>query len=257
MSEIAYHLNIGEFKCIILSDGRLVDKMPQGTQTYGLNCIYIEAGGRKMLVDDGCGRMFRMATAGRLMKNLKAAGIEPEDIDTIIFDHGHIDHVSGTFSKTGKPVFTNARYIISRKEWEYIKSPPGDNEMQNLFYRPARNFLLPLERRFTLVEGNYAIMPGIKMMPAYGHTPGNTMIELTSTGKQLLCIGDVMHSLREFTEPECLTMFDVIPKEAVKTRAKVLSKLAQDGTLVFASHFTFPGLGYIRQAKGIYSWESI
>jgi glyoxylase-like metal-dependent hydrolase (beta-lactamase superfamily II) len=257
MSETAYHLNIGEINCIIFSDGLIVDKTPEGIQSYGLNCIYIEAGGRKMLVDDGCGKIFQPETAGRLMKNLKSAGIKPEDMDTIIFSHGHIDHVSGTVNKTGKPVFTNARYIMTRKEWDFIKAPPGDNEMQNMFYRPARRFLLPLEERFTLVKDNYEVIPGIKMIHAYGHTPGNSMVAIAFHGERLFCICDVMHSPREFTDPGCLTMFDVIPQEAMKTRAKVLTSLAKDATLVFASHFTFPGLGYIRQKNGVFSWDPI
>lgn len=257
MSETAYHLNIGEFKCIILSDGCIVDKTPEGTQSFGVNCLYIEAGGRKMLVDDGCGQIFRSDTAGRLVKNLKLTGIEPEDIDTIIFSHGHIDHVCGTFSKTGEPVFTNARYIMTRKEWDFIKAPPGDNEMQKMFYRPARQFLLPLEERFTLVAGNYEVVPGIKTIPAYGHTPGNAMIAISSQGERLLCICDVMHSPREFTEPRCLAMFDVMPEAAVKTRAKILARLAKDDAFVFAGHFTFPGLGYIRRKNGVFSWDPI
>jgi glyoxylase-like metal-dependent hydrolase (beta-lactamase superfamily II) len=257
MSETAYNLTVGDFNSIIFSDGCLVDKTPHGAQIYGLNCIYIDAGDRKLLVDSGCGEWFMTDTAGHLVKNMKAAGIKPEDIDTVIFSHGHIDHVCGTFDKKGKPVFPNAHYIITRKEWDYIKSPPGDNEIQNAFYSPARLYLLPLENRFTLVEPDYEVLPGIKMIPAHGHTLGNVMIDITSKGKRLLCIGDIIHSPREFTDPTCLAAFDVAPAEAVKTRAKILTQLAKEGTFVFACHFTFPGLGYIRQVKGVFSWESI
>ncbi len=257
MSETAYHLTVGEFKCTIFSDGCLVDENPQGAETFGLNCIYVEAGDRKMFIDNGCGESFRINTAGRLLKNMKAEGLKPEDIDTIIFDHGHIDHVCGTFDLKGKPVFPNARYIITQKEWSYIKSPPGFNEMQNAFYSPARRHLLPLENRFTLVEDDYEVLPGIKMIPARGHTPGNVMINISSRGKRLLCIGDIIHSQREFTDPACLAAFDVAPAEAVKTRAKILAKVAREGTFIFACHFPFPGLGYIRRTKGVFRWHPI
>jgi glyoxylase-like metal-dependent hydrolase (beta-lactamase superfamily II) len=253
MSDNAYHLTLGDFKCIIFNDGCLVDP----NETYGLNCIYIEAGDQKILIDNGCGETFMEKTAGYLLKNMKAAGLKPEDIDTIIFDHGHIDHVCGTFNKKGKPVFTNARYIITQKEWDYIKSPPGANQTQNTFYRPARQYLLPLEDRFTLVEDDYEILLGIKLIPANGHTPGNVMVDIKSKGQRLLCIGDVIHSPREFTDPTCLTTFDVTPAAAVKMRAKILSRLAKEGTFVFACHFPFPGLGYIRQAGGILHWEPV
>jgi glyoxylase-like metal-dependent hydrolase (beta-lactamase superfamily II) len=257
MSESAYHLTVGEFKCIIFSDGCLIDKNPQGTEIFGLNCLYIASGERKMLIDNGCGKMFQSNTAGQLMNNLEAEGIKREDIDTIIFDHGHIDHVCGTFDIAGKPVFPKARYVITQEEWDYIKSPPGDNEMQNAFYSPARKYLLPLKDRFDLVEDNYEILPGIKMIPAHGHTPGNVMIDISSNGKRLLCVGDIIHSQRELADPECSMAFDITPKEAVKTRTKILTKVAQEGTFIFVCHFPFPGLGYIRQKNGIFSWDPI
>ena len=252
MSETAYHLNIGKFKCVIFSDGCLVDP----NETFGLNCIYIEAGGRKMLVDNGCGQTFQ-GTAGQLVKNFEAEGIKVEDIDTIIFDHGHIDHVCGTFDLRGKPIFPNARYIISRKEWDYIESPPGSNEIQNNFFAPARKYLLPLKDRFEMVDDNHELLPGIRMIPAHGHTPGNAMVDITSGGKRLLCVGDIIHSQKEFTEPEHCAAFDVTPDEAIKTRTRILSKAARDRTFIFATHFTFPGLGYIREKKGILNWEAV
>lgn len=253
MPEEVYHLTVGDFNCIIFSDGSLVDS----SETFGLNCIYIEACGHKILIDNGCGEIFMEKTAGRLLQNMKTAGLKPEDVDTIIFDHGHIDHVCGTFDKKGKPVFPNARYIITKKEWDYIKSPPGANKTQNEFYYHARKYLIPLEERFTLVKADYRFLPGINLIPAHGHTPGNVMVDLTSRGQTLLCIVDIIHSQREFADPACLAAFDVTPEEAVKTRAKILAKIAKEGTFVFACHFPFPGLGYIRQTKGIFNWEPV
>jgi hypothetical protein len=82
-------------------------------------------------------------------------------------------------------------------------------------------------------------------------------VDIKSKDQRLLCIGDVIHSLREFTDPSCLAAFDVTPAAAVKTRAKILSRLAKEGAFVFACHFPFPGLGYIRQAGGILHWEPV
>jgi glyoxylase-like metal-dependent hydrolase (beta-lactamase superfamily II) len=257
MSEQAYRLTVGDFNCIIFNDGCLVDETPQGKETYGLNCIYIEAGDRKIMVDNGCGDTFMTNTAGCLLNNMKSAGLKTEDIDTIIFGHGHIDHVCGTFDKAGELIFPKAHYIITQKEWDYIELPPGDNETQNFFYSPARQYLLPLRDRFTLVESDYEVLPGIKMVPAHGHTPGNVMVDISSRGKRLLCIGDVIHSLRKFTDPACLAAFDVTPSEAIETRVKILAKVVNEGAFIFAAHFTFPGLGYIRKVKGVYNWEPI
>jgi glyoxylase-like metal-dependent hydrolase (beta-lactamase superfamily II) len=256
MSATAFQITIGKIKCIIFSDGCLVDKRPDGDLKVGLNCIYIEAGSRKLLVDVGAGEEFQ-PTTGQLLSNMAGAGIKGGDIDTIIFDHGHIDHVWGAFDKDGQLVFPNASYVIPKREWLYIKSPPGANDMQNMFYRPARDFLPSVENRLTLADDNYEVVPGIKMLAAYGHTPGNMMVEIVSGGGKLLCIGDIIHAPREFTDPAALTDYDVAPEEALETKAIVLNELAEKGTLVFAGHFTFPGLGYIRRKNGVLSWEAI
>ena len=265
MPETAYRFNIGDFKCIIFNDGYLQDPEVQ----FGLNCMYIESGGRKILVDNGCGESFKgppgtpetqpagSGTAGHLVKNMAAEGVKPVDITDIIFTHGHSDHVCGTCDINGKTVFPNARYTIYKKEWEYIIAGPDGNENLTWLFAEARENLPALKDRFDLVGDNYSVVPGIKLIPAPGHTPGNIMVEITSKGKKLLCIGDIIHAYREFTEPEHYAFLDFNPAQAVQTRNKILTRAAKDKSYIFAIHFPFPGLGYIRENKGVLNWEPI
>ena len=253
MPDKTHRLAVGDIKITIFSDGYLQDPQVQ----FGLNILYIESGARKMLLDNGCGAMFQGGTAGHLLKNLTEEGIKPADIDTIIFDHGHIDHVCGTTDEKGRPVFPNARYIITKKDWAYIEAGPTDDKTQNDLFAPARKYLVPLKDRFELVGDNYEIGPGIKFVPAHGHTPGNSMTDFSSKGEHMLSMGDTVHSLRELTEPAHCAAFDVNSEEAIKTRSKILPGLVKDGTFVFATHFAFPGLGHFREKKGVISWEPI
>jgi glyoxylase-like metal-dependent hydrolase (beta-lactamase superfamily II) len=264
MSDKAYRLNVGDLKCIVFSDGYLQDPEVQ----FGLNCIYIEAGGRKILVDNGCGESFKgppaapgtkpaESTAGFLVKNMAAEGVKPADITDIIFTHAHIDHVCGTCDVNGKTVFPDARYTIHKKEWDYVLAGPDGNENLTWLFADARKNLPALKDRFNVVGDNYTIVPGIKLIPAPGHTPGNIMVEISSKGKKLLCIGDIIHAHREFAEPEHYAILDFNPKQAVQTRSKILAKAAKDNTYIFAIHFAFPGLGYIRETNGALGWEPI
>jgi glyoxylase-like metal-dependent hydrolase (beta-lactamase superfamily II) len=191
------------------------------------------------------------------VKNLEAAGIKCEYIDRIIFTHGHIDHVGGSFDSRGRPVFPNARYMATAREWECWLTRPERSELQSMFLVPARKNLLPIPDQFDLVKDDAEILPGIKLVAAHGHTPGNVMVEISSEGQRLLCIGDIIHSQTEFVDPAYLSLFDIDPEQALKTRAQVLSDVAESGTLVFACHLPFPGLGHIMRHEGVFAWRPI
>ncbi len=256
MSESGFRLGIGKFKCVVVSDGTLVSQGVDNEEVMGLSCLVIRSGDQTILIDTGCGSGFQ-ATAGQLVKNFEAAGIKRTDINVIIFTHGHIDHAGGSFDSRGKPVFPNARYVTSESELKYWLTPPGSNEIQNMLFAVARKNLVPVREKFDLAKDNAEILPGINFIAAHGHTPGNSMVEITSGKERLLCIGDVIHSTREFIHPDCLASFDVAPEQAIPTRAKILSDVAESGTLVFACHFAFPGLGHIKREKGVFAWQPV
>jgi glyoxylase-like metal-dependent hydrolase (beta-lactamase superfamily II) len=256
MVEAGFHYTVGNYRCVIFSDGKLVSEGVEVVEEFGLNCILIDTGKNKILVDTGCGDGFQ-ATAGHLVENMEAAGISCADIDRIILTHGHIDHASGCCDSRGRHVFPNARYITLEREWAYWETGPGANEVQNMFFAPARKNLLPAAVKFDLVKDDAEVLPGIRMISAPGHTPGNAMVEISSGKDRLLCIGDIIHSQLEFTDPEHLVAFDVTPEQAINTRNRILTETAEAGTPVFACHFQFPGLGYISRQEGIFSWQPL
>src|ERR1700692_626602 len=86
----------------------------------GLNSLLIRTGKKNVLVETGMGnklseRMVKVyGQPTRLLANLSAAGIAPEDIHIVINTHLHFDHCSWNTvrDKEGKiaPTFPNAKY---------------------------------------------------------------------------------------------------------------------------------------------------
>src|ERR1700761_8064472 len=107
-----YHRRIGDIVVTALSDGYLdgtVEVMQNiapenatqlltnafrpGRRT-SVNCYLIYSAGRLALIETGSGD-YLMPTAGKLQQNLKAAGVDPADIEAVILTHMHPDHSAG------------------------------------------------------------------------------------------------------------------------------------------------------------------
>jgi glyoxylase-like metal-dependent hydrolase (beta-lactamase superfamily II) len=255
MADGSLRFRIGEFDCRIISDGFI--EMRQGRLDVG--CLFIMTGKRKIMIDTGSGDSFQ-PTTGKLLQNMRNEGVDPAGIDTIIHTHAHIDHIGGNTDKNGQPVFFNARYVIHKLEWTYwmdrLKAPPVEEKGPSML-ATARKNLLPLQDRFRTIEDEADILPGISFKLAPGHTPGNTIVTLSSGGMQLVCIGDLIHDPLEFKQPDMYGMIDFSHEQAIHWRNEVLSQAAASQSLVWACHFPFPGVGHIRRQGDLFDWQPV
>ena len=256
MAETSYKFKVGTFECTAISDGNIaVGKPQQARETMDVSCLFIRSGRNKILIDTGCGSGFQ-ATSGKLLENMNKEGITPASIDTIVYTHGHLDHVGGTFNSEGKLLYPNAQQFIAKKEWDSIANSNETTPNYRMFAFGKKN-LLPIRDKFTLLGDNAEVMPGIKLVPAVGHTLGGVMVQISSGKDMLLCIGDLIHSFTEFANPGFYSFLDSAPEEAVKLRTEGLSKIAKSGAMVFACHFPFPGIGHIVQKGVILDWKPV
>ena len=179
-----YPFKIGDFECLSISDGTIIvpDTVtprpfnpadPKSGLVMDTNCLLIQAGRRKILVDTGCGKWFG-EKSGKLVANLNAAGISTSEVDTVVITHAHGDHIGANADSEGKPVFGNARYIFHRDEWQYwtekLKATAdGPNDSLSM----TRHNLLSIRDRVDLIEDKATIVPGIETALVPGHTPGH------------------------------------------------------------------------------------
>jgi glyoxylase-like metal-dependent hydrolase (beta-lactamase superfamily II) len=266
MNKNSFAFTLGNYKCLVVSDGTLIVPPPasEKSQSSGgvlpgeemeVLSLVIDTGKQKILIDTGCGEKFQGTDTGKLVNNLNAVGINCQDIDIIVFTHGHLDHVAGTFDKSGKAVFPNARYFVTKKEWQCWVDRKERKELQMMFIS-ARQDLLPIPQQFQLLNEGDEVIPGIQLTSAPGHTPGSTIIRVSSGGETLTCVGDLIHSAREFKIPGYYGFLDTDPEQAILRRDEVLSKLAESGEMAFVCHFPFPGLGYLNKKGQTLSWKA-
>jgi glyoxylase-like metal-dependent hydrolase (beta-lactamase superfamily II) len=214
-----------------------------------------------VLVDTGLGGV--LPTTGKLMSNLEAERVHPEDIDVVILTHGHGDHIGGNLDSEGKPAFPNARYVMWREEWDFWTQEPDlsplglDEQRKQFLIDLARNNLLPIQNQIQLVESNTEIVSGIEVTANPGHTPGLMAVSIRSGNSELVCISDLALHPIHLEHPEWIADVDLDQKNVLKSRRSFFSRLAEQGPLVFAFHFPFPGLGHIIEMGESWQWKPI
>jgi glyoxylase-like metal-dependent hydrolase (beta-lactamase superfamily II) len=209
-----------------------------GLLEMALGGFLIRSGDRVVLVDTGVGAVqLGPFGGGRLLDSLAAQGVCPEDVTDVVLTHLHFDHVGWT-TKHGEVVFQKAAYRCDRRDWDHFVGPdPG-----------ATKKLSPLESRLETWDGSGPLLPGLDTVSAPGHTPGSTVIVVSSGAERAMLLGDVVHCPVELIDDEWAGLGDVDPALALRTRVALAKELEGTDVPVAAAHF--PGLQFGRLLPG-------
>ncbi|HNS18288.1 MAG TPA: MBL fold metallo-hydrolase [Bacteroidales bacterium] len=285
-NEDFYRFKIGLFNCISVSDGSydynpmhffpgktdeqvkgiLSDhNLPTDKLISPYTFLYVDTGVNKILTDMGGGKLG--PKTGNLIRNLKAAGVQPEDVTIVIITHAHPDHIGGTLDDQGNPSFPNARYYMWKNEWDFWFSEEAFGKFSEhlskvapieVFMKIARGQLSPIKDRIELLTEETEVLPGIRVHFTPGHTPGHMVVSFSSEDEEIFFIGDAILFPFLLEQPDLHPVFDIQPIVADASKRKLCDLLAEKKAWVLAQHFhPFPSLGHIiKKGKG-WQWQPL
>jgi glyoxylase-like metal-dependent hydrolase (beta-lactamase superfamily II) len=231
--------------------------MPPDTLAMPFTPLLVNTGTKLVLIDTGSGGQLA-ATAGSLVDNLAAAGVEPKMIDAVVISNFHPDHIDGLRGKDGDIVFPEAEILVPRIEWTFWMDD-ANLAAASALYRPyflnVRRVFPDLQESVRPFDGEQEVVPGITAVSAPGHTPGHCAFALASGNRSMMVLCDTTNHPWLFARhPDWQPILDMDGPLAVRTRKRLLDRVAAEKMPVAGYHFPFPGYGHILKTASGYEF---
>lgn len=211
-------------------------------------CLLLRCGGRTILFEAGIGAFFSPELRERfgvqesqhvLLDNLRALGIEPDDVDVVVLSHLHFDHAGGVLSahRDGEApslVFANAHYVVGDEALRRAQRPhPRDRAS----FIPELPDLLRATGRLEVVSGERSevLGDGYRLHRSDGHTPGMLLAEVDGDDGPLLFCADLIPGVPWVRR--AITMgYDRFPEHLIDEKTALLDDLEGRGGRLFFTH---------------------
>jgi N-acyl homoserine lactone hydrolase len=141
----------------------------------------------RVLVDTGFTELRpEVADMDPLLTPLSEQDIDLTGIDIVVNTHLHFDHCGGNHLFAGTPIYVQRQELddaLGQEDYtipEWVEAP-------GVQYEP--------------VDGEHELLPGIRLVPAPGHTRGMQMVVVETGGRPVVVGGDVAVTFDELDEP--------------------------------------------------------
>jgi glyoxylase-like metal-dependent hydrolase (beta-lactamase superfamily II) len=209
-----------------------------------LRCLVARHGDRVILVDTGMGdrwndkhrKIFAIERQdGQLVAELKALGLTPDDVTDVVLTHLHFDHCGGTIIEGAaglEPLFAKARHWIQEKHWRWAHQP---SERDQASFRVDDFHVLEERGQLELVSGPGEIMPGVRVTPVNGHTPGQQVVEFHTDHGVVAFVGDLLPLASQLRVPWIMG-YDLNPLLTLEEKKQFLSRATEENYLLIFEH---------------------
>ena len=230
-----------------------------------MNCVFIETHAERILIETGIGekwseketRMYGIFREKPLAQSLfEITGCRPEDITIVVNTHLHFDHAGGntigtrdaslepSCATTLVPQFPNARYFVSRSEFDHAGRP---HERDRASYLPENWEPVVSAGQIELKPGNYAVVDGLSMEKVVGHSKTMQTWRLDRGGQTLYGFADLVPTRHHLSLPWIMG-YDLYPAETLEFKKKTLPRaIAGNWICLFYHDFEVPLCGVVEE----------
>lgn len=214
--------------------------------------------GPTILVDAGMGDVVHEHTGerGKLLDNLAALGVQPDDIDIVVTTHCHGDHIGWNVAYDGDTpslTFPSATHWVASRDWEHYSKTENDNPAFDKSVKPLESL-----GALKLIGGVEQLTHGISTLPTNGHTPGHQCVLIESGGQTAVITGDLFHSVAQVTEQSWCPTFDWNTAMSTQSRKSLLSLASTQEWIVFSGHLaTGSSIGKVVSEGGKSVWKAL
>jgi glyoxylase-like metal-dependent hydrolase (beta-lactamase superfamily II) len=268
-----YALRVGEIDVLVVSDGILpipaktlahnVDPavrkawledefLSPETLDWPLNVVVVRSDGKTILIDAGLGADpdLHLPRAGQLIHRLEAAGINLASVTDVVLTHMHMDHIGGLLVDGVKDrLRPDLRIHVAAAELKFWESPDFSRAVMpqgfpDALRRAAKRFVNDYRSQLRPFEEQSEVAPGVVVTRTGGHTPGHSVVRLTSGGDRLTFAGDLVFQVG-FDHPDWHNGFEHDPEEAARVRVNLMRELAATREPLVATHLPFPSICHV------------
>lgn len=161
----------------------------------------------------------------RLVEQLALCGVSPEHVRLVILSHLHHDHAGNL------DLFPDADVVVQRRELEVAQAEVAAGTPGSIYRREEVSGAV----RWRVIDGEREILPGIRLIPAPGHTEGLQAM-LLDLERPMLVTSDACYTARNFGPPARLPGLYRDASETLRSVERLRGIAGRSGAFVMFGH---------------------